>query len=83
MNRPLKIVYITPQLYLADGVARVLSMKANYFAEHCGYDITIIITEGKGKPVFYPLSEKIHVVNLDLNFEELWHSRSSRKPGFI
>ena len=50
MNRPLKIVYITPQLYLADGVARVLSMKANYFAEHFGYDITIIITEGKGKP---------------------------------
>ena len=79
MNRPLKIVYITPQLYLADGVARVLSMKANYFAEHFGYDIIIIITEGKGKPVFYPLSEKIHVVNLDLNFEELWHQPFFKK----
>lgn len=73
MNRPLKIVYITPQLYTADGVARVLTMKANYFAEQFGYDITIIITEGKGKPAFYPLSDKIHVINLDLNFEELWH----------
>lgn len=73
MSKPLKIVYITPQLYTADGVARVLTMKANYFAENFGYDITIIITEGKGKPLFYPLSDKIRVINLDLNFEELWH----------
>ena len=46
----MKIVYVTPQLYTADGVARVSTMKANYFAEHFGYEITIIITEGKGKP---------------------------------
>lgn len=73
MTKPLKIVYITPQLYTADGVARVLTMKANYFAEHFGYDITIIITEGKSKPLFYQLSNKIKVINLDLNFEEIWH----------
>lgn len=69
----MKIVYLTSQLYTADGVARVLTMKANYFAEQYGYDITIIITEGKGKPFFYQLSDKIKVVNLDLNFEEMWH----------
>ncbi len=79
MNKPLKIVYITPQLYTADGVARVLTMKANYFAEHYGYDISIIITEGWGKPAFYPLSDKIRVVNLNLNFEELWHQSFFKK----
>lgn len=68
----LKIVYITPALYMAGGVERVLSIKANYFAEQFGYDITIILTEGKGKPLAYPLSDKIKVVNLDVNFEELW-----------
>lgn len=73
MDKPLKIAYITPQLYTADGVARVLTMKANYFAENFNYDITIILTEGKDKPLFYQLSDKIHVVNLDLNFEEIWH----------
>lgn len=73
MTKTLKIAYITPQLYTADGVARVLTMKANYFAEQFGYDITIILTEGKDKPIFYQLSEKIHVINLDLNFEEIWH----------
>ncbi len=67
-----KIVYCTPALYMAGGVERVLSLKANYFAENYGYDITIILTEGKDKPFFYPLSDKIKVIYLDINFEELW-----------
>ena len=71
-NRPLKIVYCTPALYMAGGVERVLTLKANYFAEHFGYDITIILTEGKNKPLFYPLSDRIKIVNLNVNFEELW-----------
>ena len=69
---PIKIVYCTPALYMAGGVERVLSLKANYFADVFGYDITIILTEGKDKPLFYPLSEKIKVINLDVDFEELW-----------
>ena len=68
----LKLVYITPALYMAGGVERVLTLKANYFAEHFGYDITIILTEGKDKPLFYPLSNKIKVINLNIGFEELW-----------
>ena len=71
-KHPLKLVYCTPALYMAGGVERVLTLKANYFAEHFGYDITIILTEGKDKPLFYPLSDKIKVVHLDINFEELW-----------
>lgn len=71
-NRHYKIVYCTPALYMAGGVERVLTLKANYFAENFGYDITIILTEGKNKPFFYPLSDKINVINLDINFEELW-----------
>ena len=79
MGNSLKIAYITPQLYTADGVARVLTMKANYFAEKFRYDITIILTEGKNKPLFYQLSDKIHIVNLDLNFEDLWHQPFLKK----
>ena len=71
-NLPKKIVYCTPALYMTGGVERVLTLKANYFADYFGYDITIILTEGKGKPLAYPLSDKINVVNLDINFEELW-----------
>ena len=71
-NKPLKIVYCTPALYMAGGVERVLTLKANYFAEQFGYDITIILTEGKDKPLFYPLSDKIKIIHLDINFEEMW-----------
>lgn len=71
-NSPLKIVYCTPALYMAGGVERVLTLKANYMADVLGYDITIILTEGKEKPLFYPLSDKIKVINLDVNFEALW-----------
>ena len=78
-NNPLKLVYITPALYMAGGVERVLTLKANYFADHFGYDITIILTEGKNKPMFYPLSNKIHVVNLNIGFEELWTCSFAKK----
>lgn len=78
-NRPLKIVYCTPALYMAGGVERVLTLKANYFAEHFDYDITIILTEGKDKPLFYPLSDKIKVIHLDINFEELWTCSFAKK----
>ncbi len=81
-NRPLKIVYLTPALYMAGGVERVLTLKANYFAEHFGYDITIILTDGKDKPLFYPLSDKVKVLHLDINFEELW-SCSFIKKVFV
>ena len=78
-NNPLKLVYITPALYMAGGVERVLTLKANYFADHFGYDITIILTEGKNKPMFYPLSDKIKVINLNIGFEELWTCSFAKK----
>ena len=76
---PLKIVYCTPALYMAGGVERVLTLKANYFADVLGYDITIILTEGKDKPSFYHLSDKIKVINLDVDFEELWTCSFAKK----
>lgn len=61
------------------GVERVLTSKVNYFAEMYGYDITVILTEGKNKQLFYKLSDKVQIINLDLNFEELWSCSFLRK----
>lgn len=72
-DKQYKIVYCTPSLYMAGGVERVLTLKANYFSEKYGYDITIITTDGKRKPYFYALSQKVKVINLDVNFENMWH----------
>lgn len=74
-----KIVYCTPALYLAGGMERVLTLKANYFAELFDYDITIVITDGGGRKTFYALSEKVKVINLDINFEELWNQPFLKK----
>ena len=78
-NTPLKIVYITPAIYSAGGVERVITLKASCFAEQYGYDVTIIVTEGKGRDSFFPLSDKVKVVNLAINFEELWTCSFIRK----
>jgi glycosyltransferase involved in cell wall biosynthesis len=72
-NDKYKIVYCTPALYSAGGTERVVSVKANYFADVLGYDVTIIVTEGKNGNSFFPLSDKVKVINLGLNFEELWN----------
>ena len=74
-----KIVYCTPGLYMAGGMERVLTLKANYFADHFGYDVTIILTEGLGLPYFYPLSDHINVINLNIGFEELWNQPILKK----
>lgn len=82
LKKNYKIVYCTPALYMAGGVERVLTLKANYFADVLGYDITIILTEGQNRPLFYPLSEKVNVINLNLNFEELWQCSFLKKVFF-
>lgn len=67
------IVFCTPAIYSAGGTERVVTIKANYFADVLGYDVTIIVTEGKNGNSFFLLSKKVKVVNLGLNFEELWN----------
>lgn len=74
-----KIVYCTPALYSAGGTERVVSVKANYFADVLGYDVTVVVTEGKNGNSFFPLSDKVKVINLGLNFEELWNISFVRK----
>lgn len=76
-----KIVYCTPSLYIPGGVERVLTTKVNYFADVLGYDIYIVITDGKGNPPYFELSPKIHIVQLDINFEQLWNRNFLIKTG--
>ena len=76
---PYKIVFCTPALYSAGGVERVVSYKASYFAEQLGYDVAIIVTEGWGRVCYFPLSNKVKVINFELGFEELWKASFIKK----
>lgn len=62
-----RIVYILDTLSMPGGIARVISRKASWLAEH-GYDVTILETEGAGTESYFPLSPRVKVVALDINF---------------
>ena len=77
--RPYTIVFCTSAIYSVGGVERVVSFKASYFAEHLGYDVTIIVTEGSGHACYFPLSDKVKVINFELGFEALWQASFVKK----
>ena len=77
--RSYKIVFCTPALYSAGGVERVVSYKASYFADQLGYDVTVIVTEGQGRACYFPLSDRVKVINLELGFEALWRTSFIQK----
>lgn len=47
---------------------RVLSNKVNYLINH-GYDIYIITTDQKKRPVFFDFSDKVKFIDLGINYE--------------
>ena len=67
-----KIVYCIPSLHFPSGMERVLTLKANYFADVLGYKTYIILTDNKDKEPYYKLSPKIKLINLDINFDTNW-----------
>lgn len=66
----MKIAYCIPQLYCPGGMERVLTIKANYMTEHLGYEVHIILTDGKDRPFAYPLHPAVRIHQLDINFDE-------------
>lgn len=49
------------------GIERIISFKANYFAEHFdNYDVTIITSDQMKVPPYYPLSKKVHHIDIDI-----------------
>jgi len=75
----MKIAYCIPSLYIPGGMERVLTIKANYFADILGYEIYIILTDEKEKEPYYKLSSKINIINLDINFNQLWDKPLHKK----
>lgn len=67
----MKIAYCIPALYYPSGMERVLTLKANYFAEVFGYEIHIILTDGKDKKPYYELHPSITLHQLDIDYDEL------------
>ena len=73
----MKIVYYLPALYAPGGLERIITFKANYFADHLeGYEIYILTSEQIGRPIYYNLSPKVKHIDLNVPFD--WPFNQSR-----
>jgi glycosyltransferase involved in cell wall biosynthesis len=64
----MKIVYIYTSFTIAGGADRVVIEKANYLADH-GYDIMIVTDSQKNRSPFFPISSKVKLCDLGIDFE--------------
>ena len=67
----MRILYCIPHLYNSGGMERVLTQKVNWLAARTEHEITILTTEPvpAGTPkCYFPLSEKVQVVELNIDF---------------
>lgn len=65
----MKIAYVVEALFLRGGIERIISDKANYLAEHFGYDIYIITCAQKpDQPNSFRLSKKIKQIYLNIPY---------------
>lgn len=70
----MKITYIYTALVTRGGADRVITNKANWLAEH-GYDVMIITDTQLGRAPIYPLSPKVVLHDLSIDFSlEYGHS---------
>lgn len=69
----MKIIYSICGLYNSGGMERIITQKANYLADVFGYDVTIVTTDQKDRPIFFPLSKKVKHVDLGVNYGDGEH----------
>lgn len=69
----MKIIYSICGLYNSGGMERIVTQKANYLADVFGYNVTIVTTDQKDRPVFFSLSTKVKHFDLGINYGDGEH----------
>lgn len=64
----MKIVFNTDQIFLHGGIEKVMATKANYFAHIPNVQVYIVTTEQGKRPPCYPLDKKVHLIDLEVNY---------------
>ncbi|WP_035670648.1 glycosyltransferase family 4 protein [Flavobacterium sp. 83] len=74
----MRLIYIVPNINNEGGVARVLSIKANYLVEKLGYEVHILTQNEGFYPLFYSFNSNIvfHDIHLKGNFFQFFNSYS-------
>lgn len=64
----MKIVYIYTAISTKGGADRIITFKANYLAENYNNNVYIITDSQNNLPFSFPLSPKVHHIDLGINF---------------
>lgn len=66
----MKIIYCTHSVCNPGGMERVLVNKVTYLVEKLHWDISIVTTDQKNRPAFYPLPEGVRMTDLGINYSD-------------
>lgn len=66
----MKIAYCIEAFYNCGGMERVVSVKANWLAEH-GYDVTLLIASQRGESTAFALSPSIKLIDLQCRLHNM------------
>lgn len=66
----MKLIYCTHSLCNPGGMERVLVNKVTYLVQKLHWDVSIVMTDQKGRPVFYPLPAEVRMTDLGINYSD-------------
>lgn len=81
----MRILFTTDQIHLHGGIEKVMAEKANWFADVSDHEVIILTTEQKGLPSCYPLSSKIVLKDIAVNYnrkKSYFHPENLKKLPF-
>lgn len=62
------IAYTYPAFFNVGGADKIIINKANYFADKLGYEVYLITDSQNGIRPFFPVSNKVKMIDLGINF---------------
>lgn len=65
----MKLLYNIPATSNSGGMERVLANKVNWLVQH-GYDVSVVTTDQKGLPAYFPMKDSIRFYDLGINYDE-------------
>lgn len=66
----MKLIYCIRATYNPGGMERVLLNKVSYLVREKGWNVTIVTTDQRGRPPFYPFPEEIRMIDLGINYAD-------------
>lgn len=82
-HRKMKIAYVFSTLAKTGGTERMITEKANYYAEKFGYDVTIVNLFQQNKDAnHYPLSNKVKQINIGIPYFSQYHYKYPKRLWF-